>query len=204
MTEWGWNEGYFWSKAKPLIQKSPSFHHHLVILSQNPMHHMVIPFIWGSFLILISFWGNTKRWCLPDPWIAEWVGNEQNDLWMTESGADTLKDTRPDSFIQRSFSTFQYLSIHLGTFSYSILIPVGALQHIWIYFLWASYHSYIILSFHAHFNNILSFRSHPIIPVHSFNIQVILILFHHSIVILSFLTHSIYRIPHHSKPFLTF
>ena len=34
------------------------------------------------------------------------------------------------------------------------------------------------------------FRSHPSIPVHSFNIQVILISFHHSIVILSFLTHS--------------
>ena len=31
MTEWGWNEGDFWAKAKPLVLKSPSFFNHTVI-----------------------------------------------------------------------------------------------------------------------------------------------------------------------------
>ena len=54
MTGWGWNEGDFWSKAKPLILKSPSFCRHLIIPYQYPFLHVTIPFIWGSFLILIS------------------------------------------------------------------------------------------------------------------------------------------------------
>ena len=54
MTGWGWNEWYFWSKAKPLILKSSSFYHNSVIPHQYPLLHMTIPFIWGSFLIQIS------------------------------------------------------------------------------------------------------------------------------------------------------
>ena len=53
MTEWGWDEGYFWRRAKPLIQKSPSFHYHPIIPLYSPTHDMIIPFIWASFLILI-------------------------------------------------------------------------------------------------------------------------------------------------------
>ena len=53
MMEWGWNEGYFWREAKPLIQKSPSFHYHPIIPCHSPIHDMIIPFIWASFLIFI-------------------------------------------------------------------------------------------------------------------------------------------------------
>ena len=53
MTGWGWNEGDFWTKAKPLILKSPSFSYHSVIPFQNPFLHMTIPFIRGPFLIQI-------------------------------------------------------------------------------------------------------------------------------------------------------
>ena len=53
MTEWGWDEGYFLSRAKPLIQKSPSFHYHPIIPWHSPILDMIIPFIWASFLILI-------------------------------------------------------------------------------------------------------------------------------------------------------
>ena len=55
MTEWGWNEGDFWAKAKPLILKSPSFFNHSVIPCLYPFLHMIIRFIWRSFHILISF-----------------------------------------------------------------------------------------------------------------------------------------------------
>ena len=48
MTEWGWNEGYFWSKAKPLILKSPSSCPHSVISWEYPFLHNIIPFIPGS------------------------------------------------------------------------------------------------------------------------------------------------------------
>ena len=53
MMEWGWNEGYFWREAKPLIQKSPSFHYHPIIQCHSPIHDMIIQFIWASFLIFI-------------------------------------------------------------------------------------------------------------------------------------------------------
>ena len=53
LTEWGWNERYFWREAKPLIQKSSSFHYHSIIPWHSPIHDMIIPFIWASFLILI-------------------------------------------------------------------------------------------------------------------------------------------------------
>ena len=53
MTEWGWDEGYFWRRAKPLIQKSPSFHYHPIIPWHSLIHDMIIPFIWASFLIFI-------------------------------------------------------------------------------------------------------------------------------------------------------
>ena len=59
MMEWGWNEGYFWREAKPLIQKSPSFHYHPIIPCHSPIHDMIIPFIWASFLILF---------CKSTPW----------------------------------------------------------------------------------------------------------------------------------------
>ena len=55
MTEWWWNEGYFWSKAKPLIRKSPSFCLHSVIPYQYPLLHKIIQFIWGSFPVIIWF-----------------------------------------------------------------------------------------------------------------------------------------------------
>ena len=45
MTEWGWNEGYFWFKAKPLVLKYTSFHHHSIIPCECPIGHMVILFI---------------------------------------------------------------------------------------------------------------------------------------------------------------
>ena len=53
MMEWGWNEGYFWREAKPLIQKSPSFHYHSIIPWNTPIDNIIIPFIWASFLIWI-------------------------------------------------------------------------------------------------------------------------------------------------------
>ena len=39
----------FWSRAKPLIRKSPSFRHHSVIQYKNPFLHVFIPFISWSF-----------------------------------------------------------------------------------------------------------------------------------------------------------
>ena len=91
MTEWGWNEGYFWSKAKPLILKSPSFHHHLVILSQNPMHHKSFHSFEDIFkfnsqitpLTLYSF----RRKFFSVRMRLEWIWN---DLWMNESGAVSI------------------------------------------------------------------------------------------------------------------
>ena len=53
MMEWGWNEGNFWREAKPLIQKSPSFHYHSIIPWNTPIDDIIIPFIWASFLIWI-------------------------------------------------------------------------------------------------------------------------------------------------------
>ena len=49
MTKWQWNEGYFWSKAKPWILNCASFHHYSIIPSQCPIHNMIIPFIPMSF-----------------------------------------------------------------------------------------------------------------------------------------------------------
>ena len=43
MTEWCKMIWYSWTKAKPLILKFISFHHHSVIQSQYPIHHIVIP-----------------------------------------------------------------------------------------------------------------------------------------------------------------
>ena len=91
MTEWGWNEGYFWSKAKPLIQKSTSFHHHLVILIQNPMHHKSFHSFEDIFkfnsqitpLTLYSF----RRKFFSVRMRLEWIWN---DLWMNESGAVSI------------------------------------------------------------------------------------------------------------------
>ena len=55
MTEWEEMKGYFWTKAKPLISKIISFDIHSVIQCQNPIHHVIIPVIWRSFLIPMSF-----------------------------------------------------------------------------------------------------------------------------------------------------
>ena len=43
MTEWCEMIWYSWTKAKPLILEFISFHHHSVIQSQYPIHHIVIP-----------------------------------------------------------------------------------------------------------------------------------------------------------------
>ena len=58
MTEWEWNEGYFWSKAKSWVLKCASFHHHSLISCQYPIHNMITPFIPVSFNhsnVILSF-----------------------------------------------------------------------------------------------------------------------------------------------------
>ena len=91
MTEWGWNDGYFWSKAKPLILKSQSFHRHLVILSQNPMHQKSF----HSFEVILKFNSQItpltlysfRRKFFSVRMRLEWLWN---DLWMNESGAVSI------------------------------------------------------------------------------------------------------------------
>ena len=80
MTEWGWDEGDFRTKAKPLILKSPSSCHHSVIPYQYPLLRMIIPFIWGSFPIRISFHGDYRSAVV---WLKlEWL----NDSGMSRMG----------------------------------------------------------------------------------------------------------------------
>ena len=43
VTEWCEMMWYSWTKAKPLIFKFISFHHHSAMSSQYPIHHIVIP-----------------------------------------------------------------------------------------------------------------------------------------------------------------
>ena len=80
MTEWGWDEGDFRTKAKPSILKSPSSCHHSVIPYQYPLLRMIIPFIWGSFPIRISFHGDYRSAVV---WLKlEWL----NDSGMSRMG----------------------------------------------------------------------------------------------------------------------
>ena len=64
MTEWGKMNGYFWSKAKPLIYKFTSFHYHSVISCQYPIHGNVIHVILPSFLSFHhhSLWTNLRSY----------------------------------------------------------------------------------------------------------------------------------------------
>ena len=64
MTEWGKMNGYFWSKAKPLIYKFTSFHFHSVISCQYPIHGKIIHVILPSFLSFHhhSLWTNLRSY----------------------------------------------------------------------------------------------------------------------------------------------
>ena len=101
MMEWGWNEGYFWREAKPLIQKSPSFHHHSMSLSHSwydhSIHLSIIPNFYFANQPLDAIQLSTKK-----SFLANGLKNGQNDLWMKGTGVVSSIETTPVPFIQRS------------------------------------------------------------------------------------------------------